>query len=310
MIQDIFPLHMDNQYKKKAPKKTSRLMVFRENQILVRKDDKLDFLTYGELEAWSETEGVEVPQLVFLFSVGEADYFLTELPEAFLAAIASNTVVHSGKEGDKSGESTEHTKQYEFIRMFAVRARSPKEQVFAAATAWHLYVWYRENQYCGRCGSRLIHSEKFRMLSCPDCGNQVFPKIAPAVIVGVTDGERILMTKYANREYKRYALIAGFTEIGETVEETVAREVMEEVGLRVKNISYYKSQPWGFDSNLLLGFFCELDDSEGHTAITMDEEELAEAEWVHYSDVPDDPEGLSLTREMMNVFKERKLHNR
>lgn len=62
------------------------------------------------------------------------------------------------------------------------------------------------------------------------------------------------MTKYAGREYKRYALIAGFTEIGETAEETVHREVMEEVGLKVKNIRYYKSQPWGFDSNLLMGF--------------------------------------------------------
>lgn len=141
------------------------------------------------------------------------------------------------------------------------------------------------------------------MLSCVGCGNQVFPKIAPAVIVGVTHGEWILMTKYANREYKRYALIAGFTEIGETAEETVAREVMEEVGLQVKNIRYYKSQPWGFDSNLLLGYFCELDDSDGVADIRMDEEELAEAEWVHYSDVPDDPEGLSLTREMMMVFK-------
>ena len=98
----------------------------------------------------------------------------------------------------------------------------------------------------------------------------VFPKIAPAVIVGVTNGRKILMTKYANREYKRYALIAGFTEIGETAEETVAREVKEEVGLSVKNIRYYKSQPWGFDSNLLLGYFCELDD-EGDV-IRLDEE--------------------------------------
>ena len=92
-----------------------------------------------------------------------------------------------------------------------------------------------------------------RMLQCPCCANMVFPKIAPAVIVGVTHGDKILMTKYAGREYKRYALIAGFTEIGETAEETVKREVMEEVGLTVKNIRYYKSQPWGFDSNLLLG---------------------------------------------------------
>lgn len=177
------------------------------------------------------------------------------------------------------------------------------KQVLAGATAWHLFVWYRANRYCGVCGSRLVHDDKERMMRCPDCGNMVFPKIAPAVIVAVTDGDRILMTKYAGREYKRYALIAGFTEIGETIEETVAREVMEETGIHVRNISYYKSQPWGFDSNLLLGYFCELD---GDGTIRMDERELSVAEWMDYRDMPDYHEGLSLTEEMMNVFKERR----
>ena len=145
--------------------------------------------------------------------------------------------------------------------------------------------------------------EHLRMMKCPSCGNMVFPKIAPAVIVGVTNGDKILMTKYAGREYKKYALIAGFTEIGETAEQTVEREVMEEVGLHVKNIRYYKSQPWGYDSNLLLGYFCEL--AEEHK-IELDETELSLAEWIDYKDVPDDPEGLSLTREMMQTFREKK----
>ncbi len=90
------------------------------------------------------------------------------------------------------------------------------------------------------------------------------------------------MTKYAGREYKKYALIAGFTEIGETAEQTVEREVMEEVGLHVKNIRYYKSQPWGYDSDLLLGYFCEL--AEEHK-IELDETELSLAEWIDYKDV-------------------------
>ena len=80
-------------------------------------------------------------------------------------------------------------------------------------------------------------------MRCACCGNMVYPKIAPAVIVGVIYDNKILMTKYSDREYKKYALIAGFTEIGETAEETVRREVMEEVGLKVKDIVYYKSQP-------------------------------------------------------------------
>jgi NAD+ diphosphatase len=137
------------------------------------------------------------------------------------------------------------------------------------------------------------------MLFCPDCGNMVYPKIAPAVIVGITDGDKILMTKYAGREYKKYSLVAGFCEIGEAAEDTVRREVMEEVGLKVKNIRYYKSQPWGFDSNLLMGFFADLD---GVNEITRDETELAVAEWIERKDTVGMNDGISLTREMIDVF--------
>ncbi len=99
---------------------------------------------------------------------------------------------------------------------------------FAGITGYQLYRWYQTRRYCGRCGHKMRHDTKERMLFCEHCRNMEFPKICPAVIVGVTDGNRILMSKYAGRSYKKYALLAGFTEIGETVEETVAREVMED----------------------------------------------------------------------------------
>ena len=119
------------------------------------------------------------------------------------------------------------------------------------------------------------------------------------------DGDRIILTTYAGREYKRYALIAGFTEIGESAEQTVRREVMEEVGISVKNITYYKSQPWGYDSNLLMGYFCQADIPEGGDGhLTIDRQELATGEWVNRDDIPDYPEHLSLTHEMMVYFKE------
>ena len=126
------------------------------------------------------------------------------------------------------------------------------------------------------------------------------------MIVAITDGDRIILSRYrvSNNPYRGYALIAGFVEIGETFEDTVRREVMEEVGLKVKNIRYYKSQPWGFDSNLLLGYFCELAE-EGE--IRLDEEELSVAEWVDYHDIPEDKEKLSLTHEMMTYFKEQRM---
>jgi NAD+ diphosphatase len=123
------------------------------------------------------------------------------------------------------------------------------------------------------------------------------------VIVGVTDGDRLLMSKYAGRDYTHYALIAGYTEIGETLEQTVAREVLEEVGLKVKNIRYYNSQPWGIDGNILMGFYCDLD---GDDCIHIDEKELALAEWHTRGALPAKDDGMTITREMIRVFDEGK----
>lgn len=95
-------------------------------------------------------------------------------------------------------------------------------------------------------------------------------------------------------------MIAGFTEIGETLEDTVRREIMEEVGLKVKNIQYYKSQPWGLSGSVLSGFFCDLD---GDDTITLDREELSTAQWFEREDIPYDDYDVSLTREMMIQFK-------
>ena len=141
------------------------------------------------------------------------------------------------------------------------------------------------------------------MLRCETCGNTIYPRISPAVIVAITDGDRLLLSKYAGRGFTRYALIAGYTEIGETMEQTVQREVMEEVGLKVKNIRYYKSQPWGIDGNVLMGFYCDLD---GNDTIHLDEKELALAQWHHRGSLPAKDDGLTLTREMIRVFDEGK----
>ncbi len=279
MIQDILPKRLNNQYQNKQITENAKVMSFFEGSVYCRLGGDIEFPTYKEVQEHYNIEESGVTEYRYLFSINDEDYFLL---------VSEQKLIIEG---------------FSYLRMFEIRQQLPKERVFAAATAWHLYVWYRDNCFCGRCGAKLFHDGKQRMLSCSACKNMVFPKIAPAVIVGVTDGDKILMTKYADREYKRYALIAGFTEIGETAEETVAREVMEEVGLRVKNIHYYKSQPWGFDSNLLLGYFCELDDD---AEITLDEEELSVAEWIDYHDILEDKEKLSLTREMMTYFKEQK----
>ena len=148
-------------------------------------------------------------------------------------------------------------------------------------------------------------SETERARVCPACGLTVYPKICPAVIVAVTDGDRLLLTKYQGRAFRRYALVAGFAEIGEPIEDTVRREVLEETGLRVKQIRFYKSQPWVFTDSLLLGFWCELDGSD---AVTVQESELSEARWHHRDEIPEDYSGISLTGEMIDAFRQGKEH--
>ena len=189
------------------------------------------------------------------------------------------------------------------VRTLRRRVAGPREVIFAAWTAFQLYNWYRDNRFCGRCGGRTALAPDERAVMCPACKRRIYPRIIPAVIVGVTNGDEILMTKYRGRDIPYFALIAGFTEIGETLEQTVAREVMEEAGLRVKNIRYYKSQPWAIVDDLLAGFYCDVD---GSTEIHMDATELKEAVWVRREDVVGQPNDFSLTNEMMLVFRDGK----
>ena len=132
-----------------------------------------------------------------------------------------------------------------------------------------------------------------------------YPIVISAVIVAVLDHGRLLMTKYANRPLiRRYALIAGFCEIGESFEDTVRREVMEEVGLCIKNLRFYKSQPWVLTDSLLLGFFCDVD---GDPTPVLRDGELALAEWHTPEDVPADYSRISLTGEMIDRFREGRI---
>ncbi|MEE3472893.1 MAG: NAD(+) diphosphatase, partial [Butyrivibrio hungatei] len=170
---------------------------------------------------------------------------------------------------------------------------------FAVFSAYHLWKWYDDNKFCGHCGKTLEHDTVERALFCPGCKSKIYPRINPAVIIGILNGDKILITKYRTG-YAHSALVAGFTEFGETLEQTVEREVMEEVGLKVKNIRYYKSQPWALAQDLLAGFFCEVD---GDETIRMDEGELKYAEWVSREDVELQPNDYSLTNEMMKLFK-------
>lgn len=281
MLQDLAGGRLENEFRRAAPGEEAAVVCIRQESILLKRnsDDTLEFPRVSQVRRWSDQWAHwNEEALQYVFRLDGVAYFLWM---------------------GQAGDCPDRAYAYEPAR--SLRQMISKDICYAAMTAWHLYNWYASSRFCGRCGGKTQHDEKERMMRCPNCGLMIYPRINPAVIVAVTDGDRILFTKYAGRSYTRYALIAGFTEIGETLEQTVQREVMEEVGLRVRNIRYYKSQPWGVDGNVLMGFFCDLD---GDDAITLDRQELSVAEWHHRHQLPAQDDGISLTREMMRIFSE------
>ena len=274
MIQDIGEHTFDNQYHPSLPDQESYALYYEDHAALVRKyPDRIEFPRFRDIERLNEDVYEDA---VYLFSIDGERYYLVE-------------EINRERQSHYTMENTE-----------IFRYAEPQYLAFAGITGYQLHNWYQSRRFCGKCGRRMKKDSKERMLYCESCHNMEFPKICPAVIIGVTDGDKILMSKYAGRTYKKYALLAGFTEIGETLEETVQREVMEEVGLKVKNIRYYKSQPWSFTDTLLMGFYCDLD---GEAAITLDREELAMAEWFQRDEIPVEPERDSITNEMIIRFK-------
>ena len=273
MIQDIAPHIFSNAYAPKRPEATSYALYFNGHTVLAGKDSStLRFPRFSELNGIEESV---YEKAIYLFAIDNDCFYL----------------VH---------QVPEEPPEFELKDIGLFRTSGPRHLAFAGITGYSLYKWYDNHQFCSHCGAKLVHHEKERMLHCQTCNNTEYPKIMPAVIIAVTNGNKILLSKYANREYTRYALLAGFTEIGESVEETVKREVMEEVGLHVKNLRYYKSQPWAFSDTLLMGFFAAV---EGDDSITLDREELALAEWFERENIPATESNISLTSEMIEYFR-------
>ena len=282
MLQDLSFGALDNQYRHHLPQDEDMAVCIRGSEILLerREDGTLHLPRVAQAEGWRGDwiSWLDEPYR-YVFTMQEKRFFL------FL-----------GEAGTCEDE------RFSYIPVSTLRDPSSKDVCFALMTAWHLYCWYRDNRFCGRCSSPTVHDSKERMMRCPACGNMIFPRIAPAAIIALTNGDKLILSKYAGRSFTRYGLLAGFIEIGETAEEAVAREVMEEVGLKVKNIRYYKSQPWGIAGNLSVGYFCDLDGDDD--TVTLDENELSAAVWFRRDEIPYTDEGISLTGEMIRMFQE------
>ena len=162
----------------------------------------------------------------------------------------------------------------EAIDLRSAATQWPAFEASAFAQARALLYWRERNKFCGACGVALESRRGGHMLLCPGCGLEHYPRTDPAIIVAVSDGERLLLGRQAGWPDGRWSVLAGFTEPGESLEQTVAREVFEEAGVRVRSVSYAASQPWPFPSALMIGFRAEAEPQP-----TQAGDELEASQW-------------------------------
>ncbi|MBU3846236.1 MAG: NAD(+) diphosphatase [Candidatus Acinetobacter avistercoris] len=165
-----------------------------------------------------------------------------------------------------------------------------------ASRAVQLLEWRRNHKFCSHCGTETeAHSRDYAMI-CPACNYHQYPRVQPCVITVITRGDdEILLAKNAKNKSSMYGLIAGFVEVGETLEDAVQRETFEEIGLHLKNIEYLSSQPWPFPSNLMIAFKAEYDSGE----IVLQEEEISEAAFFKFDQLPEIPFAGSIAHAMI-----------
>lgn len=168
--------------------------------------------------------------------------------------------------------------------------------IFRLSRAKALAEWREKTRYCGRCGTRLTDHPTLTARQCPECGNLIFPRIEPCIIVLVHRDDKILLARHVQRNQNIYACIAGFMEAGETAEQAVEREIFEETGIKVKNITYFGSQSWPFPSQLMLGFTAEYASGE----LKLQEEELSDAGWFSRDNCPASPQPGSIAYRLIH----------
>jgi NAD+ diphosphatase len=277
MIQEIFPHRFSNHF---LPNKTIGEMDF----VLHYTGNSLLLKTNGDaLEIPQKKDFPEISEeteKTFLFSLNDIPCFII---------------------WNKLKAEEPHL-VYKEINFF--RTTTQKEIAWIGIAGLHLMNWYSQSKFCGKCGSKTHQKPDERAIICPDCNTTVYPKISPAVIVAIVCNDKILLARNANFPGSWYSLVAGYADIGESLEETLRREVKEEVGLDINNIRYYKSQPWPVSGSMMIGFVAEADENQ---PIILEEKEIAEAEWFTRGNLPKHPTNISIAGEMIDKFEKGEL---
>ena len=275
MIQDIQPHHFDNTYTSTSEiKEDDFIFCFKDNALLMKQNSEALELIKKKDVTENRLDGV------FLFTFNHTNCVLVnDYPDQCNDAF----VFHE------------------------VHFRNPilqKELDWICSVALQLKNWYGAHLFCGKCGSKTKPKRDERAVFCPSCHYTKYPNIFPAIIVAILNEDKILLARNANFPEGFFSLVAGYVDVGESIEDAVAREVKEEVGLKVKNIRYYKSQPWPFSGSMMLGFVAQLD---GDPTIRVDAKEITEAHWYTRYNLPNTPPNRSIAGEIIEMYVAEKL---
>lgn len=187
---------------------------------------------------------------------------------------------------------------YQWLGLRSQMGLIDEEQCLLAGRALQIVQWHLDHKFCGRCGRATDYDENDRSKVCSHCILRFYPRLSPCVIVLITRGDECLLARHARATRPLYTALAGFIEAGERIEETVHREVMEEVGVKVQSLRYFDSQPWPFPGQLMLGFHAQWLEGD----IQIDGEEIIDAQWWRYDRLPLVPPLTTLAGQLINHF--------
>ncbi len=189
--------------------------------------------------------------------------------------------------------------QYELCALRTSYKKLALELYLKAGKCAEILYWDANTQFCGKCGGRMkLHTDISKV--CQKCGREIWPQLSTAIIVLIHKGDDVLLVHANNFKGHYYGLVAGFVETGETLEQAVSREVMEETGLKIKNIRYFSSQPWPYPCGLMVGFNAEYESGE----IKLQRSELGAGGWFNKNALPEIPEKLSIARKLIDNWLE------
>ena len=270
MIQDIHPHKFDNSFISGAKlHDNDYIFHFKENSLLLKKSSgKFEIPKKKEVSFFKE-EGI------YLFKLNNTNCFLVW---DCMKPKADDFAYHEIK----------------FRNPF-----SEKEIDWCAAVALQLKNWYSDNKFCGKCGAPTKIGTDERAICCPACVSVSYHTISPAIIVAVLCKDKILLARGPHFSEGFYSLVAGYVDIGESIEDAVAREVQEEVGLKIKNIRYLGSQPWAFSGSMMIGYAAEAEEGQ---IVQVDNKEITEANWYTMDTLPNHPPNRSISGEIIEKF--------